>query len=136
MKYTATLILAGLVLSACGSDSSDRTSTTTPAPAASQPAAKPSALNQIKATERAYLKAVQNDQIGTMCRLTADHTACLENVATLRALGIKPSDTLKGGEERVIDTMTVTITGNRARTKRGHELVRRNGRWLMVQPRS
>lgn len=48
--------------------------------------------DQIKATARAYVKAVAHDDAGDACRLTSDQAGCLGIFAGLRAAGIKPSD--------------------------------------------
>lgn len=86
----------------------------------------------IRETDRAFLAHVQADRVGDACRLTTDHRGCLATFATLRALGMKPSDILEGNEAALIGSMRVAVSGDRARSARGNEWVQRDGRWLKV----
>jgi hypothetical protein len=91
-----------------------------------------SAEEQIRDSSKTYVEHVRADRIGDACRMTTDHNACLAEFAKANAFGVKPSDLLTGNEEQRIKTMKVTVDGDHARSARGNEYVKRDGKWLLV----
>jgi hypothetical protein len=115
--FKALLVLTFVLAAGCGGSSETPNGSVTDA---------------IKEQQRAFLKAVQADDAGAMCRLTTDQEACLAEFATMRAFGLKPSDRLTGDDAQRIDAMTVTVEGDRAKTSGGSSYIKTDGKWLLV----